>query len=664
MISDMKRLLLFGNNSEKSELMKILHRSGCVEISLAKKLDNTSYVLDENKINEYTRKLTQLEFTFDFLAEASKVVSANAKAKNVEYKPVKTSGLLIPKKSLTFDEFERSQEVEKEVFEIIDKFEKYSQQIIDLKSENTKYLSLANQLTPFKAVKAKLSSFKSTKHVAIIMGSINTAKLPLVSNLEEKGAYVEVFQDDRFVNIAVMYLKEQDQEILDILNEMDFANCSLAFDDYASDMILDAERKIKENDQKIIDIYFEAVKDEQVLFNAQRLHDFYALEIRKVECEGLTLNTQTSYFMEAWLPAKNEAELNKALEESPLALSYVIRDPIEGEAVPTYCENNEVVSPYESVTNMFSSPKYKEIDPNPFVAFFFFLFYGMMLSDAGYGLILTILTGIVLFITKPKKGQSNLIKIVFMGGISTIIWGILFGSYFGLSATDLHIWCWFNPIEEPMKMLYLSLGMGIFQMLFGTGIKAYAEFKGKNIMGGITALCWFFLVIGVGGFAAGKFIKGFPSWIGTIGVVFLAIGVVLLMLGGAQGKKGAGKVTGAVGSLYDIVNFFSDLMSYTRIFGLGLATAVIGMVFNQIGTSISGLLGGGVAGVIVIIIIALIGHTFNVAINALGAYVHNSRLQFVEFFGKFYTGGGSLFKPLGSEMKYYYINNEKTQEVK
>ena len=142
------------------------------------------------------------------------------------------------------------------------------------------------------------------------------------------------------------------------------------------------------------------------------------------------------------------------------------------------------------------------------------------------------------------------------------------------------------------------------------------------------------------------------------------ISVVLLMAGGALGKKGAAKVTGALASLYDIINFFSDLMSYTRIFGLGLATAVIGMVFNEIGTSIASLLGGGVAGVIVIIIIALIGHTFNIAINALGAYVHNSRLQFVEFFGKFYTGGGTLFKPLGSEMKYYYINNEKTQEVK
>ena len=123
----MKKLLLFGNKSEKSELMKILHKMGCVEVSLAKKLDNTQYVVDENKINEYTRKLTQLEFLFDFFAETDKVVGKNAKARNYEFKPVKTSGLLIPKMSLTFDEFAKSKEVENEVFEIVEKLEKYSE---------------------------------------------------------------------------------------------------------------------------------------------------------------------------------------------------------------------------------------------------------------------------------------------------------------------------------------------------------------------------------------------------------------------------------------------------------------------------------------------------------------------------------------------------------
>ena len=148
-----------------------------------------------------------------------------------------------------------------------------------------------------------------------------------------------------------------------------------------------------------------------------------------------------------------------------------------------------------------------------------------------------------------------------------------------------------------------------------------------------------------------------------VGIVLLVAGIILLMLSGTFGKKGAKKISGAFSSLYGIINFFSDLMSYTRIFGLGLATGVIAMVFNEIAKIMYGMLPK-VLGVVAVIAICIIGHTFNVAINALGAYVHNSRLQFVEYFGKFYTGGGELFAPLGSQMKYYAIGTPEVKKVK
>ncbi|MDE6372348.1 MAG: V-type ATP synthase subunit I, partial [Clostridia bacterium] len=149
-----------------------------------------------------------------------------------------------------------------------------------------------------------------------------------------------------------------------------------------------------------------------------------------------------------------------------------------------------------------------------------------------------------------------------------------------------------------------------------------------------------------------------------LGIVLLVLGLILLMLSGTFGKKGAKKVSGAFSALYGIINFFSDLMSYTRIFGLGLATGVIAMVFNQIADIISGMLPWKFLGVIVSIAIYIVGHSFNVAINSLGAYVHNSRLQFVEYFGKFYTGGGQLFAPLGSQMKYYAIGTPEPPKAK
>ena len=361
---------------------------------------------------------------------------------------------------------------------------------------------------------------------------------------------------------------------------------------------------------------------------------------------------------------KKYRELGIPLDGSGLALMYEIREPEEGEKPPTYVEDNAVVEPYQSVTNMFSAPAYREINPNPFVAFFFFIFFGMMLADAVYGLILTVFTGIVLAKQRPPKGQASLIKIIFMGSISTIIWGVVFGSYFGFSAKDLGIWCWFNPIDEPMKMLYLSLAMGIFQMCFGLGINMVAMFRQKKPLDAISGtLSWYFMLIGLAMAFGSSLITAItmPAWVKTAGYVLLIVGVVLLMISGALHKKGAKKVSGALGSLYGIVNFFSDLMSYTRIFGLGLASAVIGMVFNEIGDVVMNLIPVKAIGIVAMAIVLLIGHVFNIGINTLGAYVHNSRLQFVEFFGKFYTGGGELFRPLGSEMKYYYISN---QEVK
>ena len=254
--------------------------------------------------------------------------------------------------------------------------------------------------------------------------------------------------------------------------------------------------------------------------------------------------------------------------------------------------------------------------------------------------------------------MKNMVKLIFMGGISTIFWGFLFGSYFGVSAADIGIWHWFNPITDPMNMLFLSLGLGLFQMLFGYTVNMVAMIRQKRPLEAIFGnSCWYFILIGgVAAFLGGKL----ASWLPYIGSVVLAIGLLFLVLSGAMGAKGIKRVTSGLGRLYDIINFFSDLMSYTRLFGLGLASAVIAMVFNQIGIVIKDMMPSiPVLGWAIACVVFIIGHVFNIGINTLGAYVHDARLQFVEFYGKFYEGGGALFRPLGSQMRYYYINNNK-----
>ncbi len=660
-VVDMKKLLLVGNNKERASLMKKLHKLGCVEVVSSKKIEAMDYFGDQNSQSEISQKIANLEFLLDFFKRNATRAAYLDKKKLIKYSPKKSISILQAKPSLTFEEFSKSNQYDKEVFEIVDKLKDFSSQLLDIKTERAKNKNIIAQFSPFINLQKPLDFYKSTKNTTIYVGICSNSAVEKLQVLKDLGTDYQYFDGKNVLGCVVAVVANENAEkVSQTLGQIGINLATFDQREKAQTIIENASKQLEQLDAKEIEIVEHVTKLENIIPTAKLLYDYYLLEARKLECEGYTTTTQSCFYLEAWLPAFAQEKVEKELDDSALTLAFVIREPLENEVPPTLAINNGVVAPYEDVTNMFSAPQYQEIDPNPFVAFFFFLFFGMMLSDAGYGLMLTLASGVVLAITRPPKGQSNLIKIMFMGGISTLGWGIVFGSYFGVSAADLGIWYWFNPIEKPMNMLILSLAMGIFQMCFGIGINMVALFKQHKPFQAIcSAFSWYFLIIGLAMVALG----GKIAIVKTLGWVMLALGLAMLLIAGTFGKKGFGKVSGAFSNVYGIVNFFSDLMSYTRIFGLGLATAVIGMVFNQIGLVIMNLMPVKFLGWIAFAIIAIIGHVFNLGINALGSYVHNSRLQFVEFFGKFYNGGGRLMRPLGSEMKYYYIK-EEPKEVK
>ena len=662
-VVEMRKLVLIGNSSERESLIKLLHTEECAQIVAAVKPEGTRYADKQSALEAFGAKKAKIDFIFDLMKSCQIEAQSLIKAKKISYKPVKKP-FLAGKPSLTMEEFYNTPSLEDGVYDVAERLTKLSEELIRNKANEIKLKNTVTQLLPYKDVDAKLESFKDTANVCVMLGTLPSSKKTAVQKAEDEGAQILYFDAGTVCTVVCIFLKENYDAVAKILSDAEFTACTLNYTGVPKDVIAESEKLAEANESMREKLIEQIISYEYILDDCKRLYDYYLIEERKLECEMQTSCTETSYILEAWVPVGKAKELDEALESSPLALTYEIREPLADEKPPTYVEDNAVVEPYQSVTNMFSAPAYREIDPNPFVAFFFFLFFGMMLADAGYGLVLMILTGIVLIKQRPPKGQASLVKIIFMGGLSTVIWGVIFGSYFGYSATDLGIWCWFNPIEQPMNMLFLSLGMGVFQMCFGLGINMVAMFKQKKPLDAISGtLSWYFMILGLALAFGSSLIKAvtMPSWVRTVGYVLLGVGVFLLMLSGALHKKGASKVSGAFARLYDIINFFSDLMSYTRIFGLGLASAVIGMVFNEIGSLMMNMIPIKAIGVIVTAVVFLIGHVFNIGINALGAYVHNSRLQFVEFFGKFYTGGGELFRPLGCEMKYYYIHN---QEVK
>ena len=654
-ISNMLKLLLIGNVKERNSLIKRLHKLGCVEVATTDKIEKMQSADTGEYADKCKVKLARLEFCLETVKSYKPTALKLAKEQKIDYIPAKGKGPFQTRPLISFEDFSNLKDIETDIFTQISQLKEYTDKIIALRAKTQKETNVITSLAPYVNMHAPFSKFKDTATASVLLGEVAKTKVALFEKIEsEYGGVYEVFQGSgNSDGVAIVIDKSKREDIQQLLADTEFTACSISSDSTPEEMRAQAEKNLAET-EKERNLAIEAIMTfENIFDDVIRLHDYFTLEVAKAESENRTQTTSSTYYLEAWLPEGEKDRVDKDLENSPLSLAYTIREPLESETPPTYVESNGVVAPYESVTNMFSVPFYKEIDPNPSVAFFFFLIFGMMLGDAGYGLLLTLGTGIILALRKPPKGEMNLVKIMFMGGISTFIWGFLFGSYFGLSATDLGIWCWFNPIEDPMPLLILSLAVGVVQMFFGMAINMVALIKKHQPVWGISsAFSWYFLALGIGGIFGASYIG---AWAKTAGIVFAVLGVVLLMLSGTFGKRGAKKVTGALSSLYGIINFFSDMMSYTRIFGLGLASGVIGMVFNEIASVISGMMPFKFMGVIVTIIICIIGHTFNISINALGAYVHNSRLQFVEFFGKFYTGGGELFAPLGSQMKYYRI---------
>ena len=392
--------------------------------------------------------------------------------------------------------------------------------------------------------------------------------------------------------------------------------------------------------------------------------DLIAIDADKERIRTKLLKTKTTFYLEGWLPARLKDKAAALLEH--YSCCYSFSEPAEGEEVPVLLDNRSFFVPFEAITEMYSLPDYRGFDPTSIYALFDAMFFGIMLSDAGYGILMAVGCFIALKKFNLEGMTRKMITLFFYCGISTILWGALFGGWFGdfvtvfarvvLGKEVVIDPLWFNPLDDPMKMLIFSLALGIIHLFIGMGIKAYMQIREGHWF---DAVCdegfWYLTIVGLIALLGGGSISPLLPAIGQ----WLAIaGAAGLLLTGGRDKKGFGKVTGGLSNLYNITSYLSDILSYARLLALGLATGVIAQVVNTMGS----LFGGGLFGVIVLIVVFLFGHTLNFGINALGAFIHSSRLQYVEFFGKFYEDGGEPFDPFRKKTKYIKIEQEEEQK--
>ena len=461
---------------------------------------------------------------------------------------------------------------------------------------------------------------------------------------------------------AWISLKENDQELLEAMKGYGFAEA--AFGELTGtpaecfDRLL-AERETKQ--RELVKLEATVAKRVDAKAGIETYFDIVSLEAEKEKNRSKLLKTGQTFFLEGWIPEKCVQAAEAALAETECY--YVFAEPGEDEKPPVLLDNSALITPFESVTEMYALPAYGSFDPTKIFAGFYVVFFGMMLSDAAYGILMSIACFIVLKKYDLEGMAYKLIKLFFYCGLSTTFWGALFGGWFGDIATVVaNVFfdkefvikpLWFNPIEDPIKLLIFSLALGVVHLFTGLGIKAYMDIKDGRVF---DAICdegfWIVTISGIcvwlGGSMAIPAIAGVGKWL-TI------IGVLGLLLTGGRKRKGLGKVIGGLSNVYNITSYLSDILSYSRILALGLATGVIAQVVNTMGS----IFGGGIVGAILLLCIFIFGHILNIAINVLGAYVHTCRLQYVEFFGKFYEDGGEPFEPMGNKTKYIRIENDK-----
>ena len=403
--------------------------------------------------------------------------------------------------------------------------------------------------------------------------------------------------------------------------------------------------------------------------------DYFRTRSEKYRVLGTLPQSNKVFFLQGWVEAAQAESISKLLEEKYGAVVEIEQDD---EAAPIKLHNNHFSEASEGVLESYGLPTHGRVDPTFVMSLFYVFFFGMMLSDAGYGIIMALGCAIVLLkFPRMASGTNKMLRLFFWCGLSTTFWGFMFGGFFG-DAIDViaHTFfevpettqvlkpLWFAPLENPMRLLIWCMLFGMIHLYAGLGMKGYEYLKNKDIVGFISdVLAWYMFVTGLvlmllptqifASIAQMEF--NFPDWLGILSKVITIAGmaIIILMSGRANKNWGLRIALGAY-DIYGVTGWLSDVLSYSRLLALGLATGVIASVIN----SMAIMQGKTVIGVIVFILVFIVGHTLNIAINLLGAYVHTNRLQYVEFFGKFYDAGGEPFRPFKTNNKYIEIKED------
>lgn len=631
----MKHLCLLGMESEREALLKAMQDMECVEIS---SIDGSEEALKSGFAKPDDKALMSAQ-------EASRAYRT-ALASLDRFAPEK-KGMFRKRQGVSRAAF-FSAESEENAHTAAETINKDTRRLGEIESERTKNGALRATLAPWLTVDAPLGGADGALAVFFGTAGLNVTDDVLKALADSLGGLLtwqQASSDRSLRYLLVMCHGSVKERALSALRDLGFSTVSFRGmtgtakenDKALAENLAALEKERQEIEQRIAGL---GGKREALLEASDRA----AIALRREEAKSRLVGTDKVFLLEGWLPADRCAALEKALE--PFTCAIETREPTEDEypQVPVQLKNNKLTRPLNMVTEMYSLPAYGTLDPNPLMAPFFILFYGIMMADMGYGLLMMIASVIISKKYRPKGTSGELFSLLGLCGISTFIMGALTGGFFGDFLTQLvaivspgtvfALPKLFDPLDDLTMILIGSMALGMVQIVTGMAISLIEKCKRKKFLDAFfEEITWWTVFIGIALLALGK------------GAAVLYVGCALVLLGPIVQGKGWGKLTGVFGSLYNhVTGYFGDILSYTRLMALMLAGSVIAQVFNMLAAM--------PGNVIAFIIISMLGNAMNFGLNLLGCYVHDLRLQCLEFFNKFYVDGGKPFRPMTLDTEY------------
>ena len=646
-IVKMKGLRLLAMRSDREALLELLQGMGCVEIDEPDQDPQTWQGLLSQLGNQ-----TLSRPDGQALSQAREDLQAAQRALAVlKRHGDKGRGLLAPRPRLTrqqlFDGEEQGKPAVQQVLEA-------DRQLAALEAQHSKLLTQRAALAPWLELNIPLDT-ASTREMVVQFGTVTAGvELEQVQRAVEGASELAQLTQasvDRDVRYCLLVCHTSAQEeVLQALRDFGWSRMNLSgWTGTAKENDQRIARELEQNEQESAQAEQQLAQLTSLAEPIRQAADRASVRINREEGRSRLLDTEKTFLLEGWVPAEKWPELESQLKNYPCA--WELRDPTEEEypKVPVKLKNNWFTRPLSMVTEMYSLPAFNGLDPNPLMAPFFILFYGIMMADMGYGLLMMIASVVVLKKSRPRAGMHNFFALLGLCGVSTFIMGAVTGGFFGdfipqllklINPESTFVWFWptlFTPLEDTMMILVGAMALGFVQILVGMAISFVKKLRRGQVMDAIwEEVTWWVVFAGLA--------------LAILGVTNLVIilGGVMVVAGPILTEKGFGKITGIFGSLYNhVTGYFGDILSYSRLMALMLAGSVIAQVFNTLG-AIPG-------NVVIFIIISMLGNALNFALNLLGCYVHDLRLQCLEYFNKFYEDGGKPFRPMKLDTNYYDV---------